>query len=111
MIQYTGIADQFKATIVVFGDGTTRALDIDFSKEPFNIKFTSNAPVRAVEFKDSPDSPPRLEQVEFVKPNLKVRFESAPPVTNFDYAAGHVGMPRTKFEVYFVYEVAPVKIK
>jgi hypothetical protein len=108
MIQYTGISDQFKATILVFGDGATNTVNINLSQEPFNVKFSSNVPVRAVEFKDSPDAPPRLTQVEFVKPNLMVHFETPPPKTNFDYSSGPVGVPRTKFDVYFVYEVQPI---
>jgi hypothetical protein len=109
MIQYTGEGDQYRAIVVIFGDGHTNAIDIDLAAAPFNIKFSSMKPVRVVVLKDSPDLSPTLDSAEVVQNILKLNFGSTPPPeTNFDFAKGYVGVPRTKLDAYFVYETAPI---
>src|SRR5580765_6103930 len=105
MIQYTGRGDECKITLILAGDGRATSTTVDVTKAPFNLKLVA-APVRVAAFTDAPAAPPVLESVELVNGKLMVKFETPLPETNFDYASGHVGAPRTNLELYFLYEMA-----
>jgi hypothetical protein len=105
MISYTGNATESEATILIFGDGASKSVTIDLTKAPFGVKFIPN-PARAVGFVYAEDQS-ELDTVDFVQGKVVITFVDAPGETNFDYAEGQVGVPRTRVELYFVYEPAP----
>jgi hypothetical protein len=106
MIQYTGQGDEFKAIVLIFGDGKAKSLTIDTMQSPFGIKFI-NVPTRVVAVSESPETPPKLVSAELVQKSLIITFETAPPKTNLDYKSGVVGVPRVRLDLYFLYEPNP----
>jgi hypothetical protein len=104
MISYTGQSDQFQATIIIFGDGGSKSVTIDLTKAPFAIK-PPFAPARAVGFVQGDKV--RISTIDIINGKLVIVFENAPEKTNWDYAIDSAGAPRTRIDVYFIYEAPP----
>lgn len=104
MIQYTGEADEFKATIILFGDGLNTSVNIDLTRTPFNVKFASVQPNRVIPFIYAEGSP-KLDQINFLQGKLLLVFDVPLPDTPF-IATSPANVVQTRLEVYFIYQPA-----
>lgn len=48
MLMYSGFGDVYQASFLIYGDGTTKSITIDLTKNPFNINFTNKPPAYAI---------------------------------------------------------------
>jgi hypothetical protein len=98
MLRYTGFGDNHSITVVVIGDGVSKAMNIDVKASPFLLTFPqANYPIAVLNAVDDGPAPVLTLLPQSI---LNIVYPTPPPVPTTA-----VGLsPRSQFKVWFLYQ-------